>query len=241
MAISKARIHVFFHIAGINHAREICREIAGQVCGSGLYDVADTLNACIVGPPKRFSIDYCFWPRWCIKFNGDIEDYEYPTQRWAWERARQDPHSLILYIHTKSASKADGRRRVGEGWRRIMAYHTIERWRECVEALAEFDTVGSLLTVDPYPHYSGNFFWSRASYMARLPMPAARWPGDRLYAEEWLLSVPGKSKSMFQLAQGFRPTINRDLYREVGRDNWHEATLIHGQALPVRQLVEHVG
>jgi hypothetical protein len=50
-----------------------------------------------------------------------------------------------------------------------MLYFNIIKWRDCLNALIEYDTCGVDLRSEPVLHYSGNFWWSKASNINSLP------------------------------------------------------------------------
>ena len=84
----------------------------------------------------------------------------------------------VMYFHTKGLSKLNqGNIR---DWRHYMEYWNIDRWRDCVALLDDnHDCVGTNWiskpfigidgrTVRNWKHYSGNFWWARASYIRKL-------------------------------------------------------------------------
>jgi hypothetical protein len=50
-----------------------------------------------------------------------------------------------------------------------MEYFAIDHWRDCVKALQDHDACGVNWRTTPSPHFSGNFWWAKASYVANLP------------------------------------------------------------------------
>lgn len=93
----------------------------------------------------------------------------------------QTEEHYVMYWHTKGVTH---RSNLGvRDWRLYLEYWNIDRWRDCVEELDnEFDTVGTnwidekFLGADRvirnWKHYSGNFWWARASYIKKLkPLP----------------------------------------------------------------------
>lgn len=101
----------------------------------------------------------------------------------------------VLYAHAKGAfHEVAGR---NAAWRKGMTEKLVGGWRECVDNLGEFQTVGChWITPEEYhdpdhepprfiysPFYGGNFWWARASYLRTLP-PV---PADTRYdAETWI-------------------------------------------------------
>jgi hypothetical protein len=102
----------------------------------------------------------------------------------------------VFYFHAKGITKPDDQFRFV--WRRCMMRATVQRWRECVNALdSGMDMAGPhWLTPEKYPGtahlvrpiWGGNFFWATANYLLSLP-PLIRKtaPGlDRYMAENWV-------------------------------------------------------
>ena len=93
--------------------------------------------------------------------------------------AYENPDYKILYFHMKGTSKET---LVANSWRLMLEYFVIDRWKECVEHLDEYDCVGqtfkplgptiwndgSVTTNDDMGCYSGNFWWANASYIQTL-------------------------------------------------------------------------
>jgi hypothetical protein len=120
---------------------------------------------------------------------------ECTTTKPLWKYAQQHASSknnegLVLYFHSRGVSRDP--ETPGEEWTKTMEYFTIRHWRHVTRTMA--DNL-SLMTAgcEPWPHekrqadfpglvrpnadevwhYSGNFWWARASYVAALPDPAA--------------------------------------------------------------------
>ena len=107
-----------------------------------------------------------------------------------------EPTACVLYLHTK------GVRRHGyaAAWRRYMTYFLIEDWRRAVRVLlaAHADAAGcDLLGSGDARHYSGNFWWARAAYLATRP-PAPTTGDLHLATEQWLLDAEALVLSLHQ-------------------------------------------
>lgn len=125
----------------------------------------------------------------------NFREFEFPTVDRLWEQSKSHPEWNYLYWHTKGASKGP---RGWEAWRRAMQAYTIALWPENLELLKEYTLVGANLhgwRSGP-PHYSGNFWLARGSWLAHLAKPSEwskpghAWtaPGRRHRAEMWLCS-----------------------------------------------------
>ena len=82
----------------------------------------------------------------------------------------------ILYIHTKGASKQGNQNVIS--WRQLMNYFNIEKCKNIFKIFEKtsYNTYGVLLTdVGNFKlHYSGNFWWVKASYLKTIDMNGIR-------------------------------------------------------------------
>lgn len=88
----------------------------------------------------------------------------------AWARGRFHGEAACLYAHTKGAyNPAPG----SAAWRQHMTRQVVTGWRDCVQLLGDgHDAAGPSWMMSPWyaaPFFAGNFWWARASYLARLP------------------------------------------------------------------------
>ena len=101
-----------------------------------------------------------------------------------------DGGTHFLYLHTKGVSYTQQYQQI-EDWRDMMMFHLVQRHRSCFHLLqsGEFDVVGLNYKTHPRRMLSGNFWWSTARHLARLP--ELRYEGCGKYeAELWLLDAP---------------------------------------------------
>tara|TARA_Y100000389_G_scaffold200193_1_gene240086 strand:+ start:2131 stop:4536 length:2406 start_codon:yes stop_codon:yes gene_type:complete len=105
--------------------------------------------------------------------------------------------SNILYLHNRGGSRKNNS--ASEDWTKMMEFFLIEKWKKSINMLGKYFTCGC----EMYPiqnrhsqneyvyHYSGNFWWSRCSYIKILPYPTFE---DRFnQSENWILQFAGKS------------------------------------------------
>lgn len=213
-------IRVYFHVAGMNHYREIVAELAGMIDASGLYDHATELRAMTVGSAD---VSHLFGDKWGVEVGSLVlDDFEFPTLQELHRTALEFPHDHYLYIHTKGASQPGRRRKHRETWRRYMAYFVISRWQECVSLLANYNAVGTdwLDSAKWHTrHFAGNFWWARGDYLATLPIPqkslGENQKGVRYGAELWIGLGDIKYKSLHSIGSKYlhRPHVFPEAYR----------------------------
>lgn len=79
---------------------------------------------------------------------------------------RNNTNSKVLYFHAKGSYSISG---VNENLRSVLNKFTLHT--SCIDALEKYDTCGWRLSPVPFPHYSGNFWWARCSYINSLIPP----------------------------------------------------------------------
>jgi hypothetical protein len=92
------------------------------------------------------------------------------TLWWVRDYAKDNPDDYILFFHTKGITHFT---QATEDWRKYMEYFVIEGWKDCIIKLDEgYDACGVLWNKDTplgyYPHFSGAFYWVKASYINTL-------------------------------------------------------------------------
>ena len=207
-------IHIFIHICAIENWESILDELINIIKKSGLYKKIDKIHLGILGNIEKeiinskidvyeneneknlFNILY---------INHNIHSYEIPTINEI-KLFCQDKTSeiYILYLHTKGVRRA-GNDDVTKSWINMMSYFLIENYEYCIKNLIKYDTIGnnivndfctndksSFVNNDHTLHYSGNFWWSKKSYINNLPF--LNNDDNRYKAENWILSKYPQTK-----------------------------------------------
>lgn len=100
--------------------------------------------------------------------------YESDTLRRIWVDSQKEDF-YALYMHGKGVTAFN--RFIPSDitsfrnyyyWRKYLEWSTIERWKDCIEALETHDLVGCNYNDHPFKHFSGNFWWARSSYIRTL-------------------------------------------------------------------------
>ena len=92
----------------------------------------------------------------------------------------------ILYLQTKGISYDRNLDTVND-WIDLMLYWNVEKHDNCLEILntTNIDTIGCNISTKPLPHYSGNFWWAKASWVNKLEKITKQ---EKALAEWWLMS-----------------------------------------------------
>lgn len=167
------RIAIFYHIAIMGVWQDVDDEITTFLHRSGLLANADVL----VRNEVR-----------------DTDLYEFPTLEMLHTFSINNPDYYCLYLHTKGVSRPST---AVDDWRRCMLFFLVEHWEENVKALRNgYDACGVNLLKKPTPHFQGNYFWAKASYISTLGnvrgmvLPRFKAWGERHKCEMWPLSNP---------------------------------------------------
>ena len=120
-----------------------------------------------------------------IEYSNDVNLFEMPTLNMMHSFCIRNPESKILYLHTKGVSYHVVSQTIVD-WRNMMLYFLIDNY--CKNLLEKYDIVGCNYLGYPHrPHFSGNFWWTKASYVNKLsPIPIKT--AVKHDAEWWIFS-----------------------------------------------------
>lgn len=189
---------IFIHIATINNYKFIVDDFMNKIETSGLINEVSEINLCISGleniSTNYFNINNF---KYKISYNGSLDQFEFPTLNKLKDYCKNNINDYVLYIHTKGISDPDNL--CISDWRNYMTYFLIEKYKECFLTLENFETCGVDYHLEPSPHYSGNFWWAKASHINNLSefidMPTIL--TERHKAEFWVASKSNQHKSLW--------------------------------------------
>jgi hypothetical protein len=205
------KIHIFIHITLIEGWLTIFNDQISKIKECGLYDKVEKIHLGILGNLKIFIESTVFNdPKFNILYiDSKVELYEIHTINHIKNICNKienvDNNDLyILYIHTKGVRNA-GNKDVTKSWRSMMEYFLIEKHNECLNYLEYYDCIGnnlvnlfcndksnSYVNENHSYHYSGNFWWSKKSYIDKLDYLPLDMSNEsiksRYKAENWICS-----------------------------------------------------
>jgi hypothetical protein len=153
-----------------------------------IMKAAAVLHTLSISPNHKKFLDYQLgrWNKSPLKdtplFITDDTDrtFERAGIRKVWELAQDGKYDFIGYWHLKGVTKASNRALLD--WRDYMMYFFLQG-PGCIIGTG-FDSCGVNFHKNPWPHYSGNFWWARREHILTRPEPLPR--EDRFYWESWL-------------------------------------------------------
>ena len=181
-------LHVFWHVAMLKGWMDIADEQLSVMANSGLHEChagvlgsgsdMEALICLSEAAGVDLSIDY---------YSDNFQEYEVPTLTALWKNAAANPEDASLYFHMKGVSfpESDSRR----DRRHRMQNALIAGWRESIDAMSGFDSIGlewqALACQSVYP---GNFWIASNRWLSQLDAPIK---GNREACEFWISSKPG--------------------------------------------------
>lgn len=187
--------YIYIHICCINNWKEVVSELLFKIRNSGLYDKIKEIKCVILGDYDNSIND----PKVKIIFlSEDVSLGEKYTINLMYNDCIMTTEEFnILYIHTKGVMHLNNNFESNvRDWREYMCYFNMYHFDFCLKELKDCDAVGVNLQVSSdYPlHYSGNFWWSKASHIRNL-----KFINDNYYnsPEFWVTSINGKYQSLW--------------------------------------------
>jgi len=209
-------IHIFIHICTIENWKEIFIELIDKIKKSGLYNIISKIHLGILGKINILDDEIFKDDKFNILYiDQKIDLYENHTINHIKSFCDKsiDKEIYILYIHTKGVRRA-GNENVIKSWRNMMEYFLIENYNNCLKYLSYYNTLGNNVVnshiyeknevsiCDKHTlHYSGNFWWSKKSYINSLSYINLDFNKDsyksRFKSENWILSKYDNKSNKF--------------------------------------------
>ena len=179
-----------------SYSHRILEDILTKVQSSGLIRELDSVLVFNYGFSLSVELQNRYSDIVFMNVHHDTSNFEIPTLRIIhqlskhWMQGNDDDNHYdthILYLHTKGVSYKEIYPQI-EDWRNMMLYFLVERYQSCYHLLAsgEIDCIGNNFKSFPRKLFSGNYWWSKASYLSQLPELIYGKDG-KYEAESWIL------------------------------------------------------
>ena len=179
-------INGFMHVYAVNNWEEIVTRQLKRIRGSPLGAWVEKIFIGINGPQEALRLRILRHPKIEILYCIDKPDiYEALTLSFLRNSCIEGMSDQVFYMHTKGVSRTHPHESVCQGeWRELMEYYIVDRWKDCLKELREYDVAGvnwhlgqgymgaSSKTAEGTivtPHFSGNFWWANSTYVLSLP------------------------------------------------------------------------
>ena len=212
------KIAIFYHIAQMGMSAFIYQQQLHRLYTSGLIGAADYIHFGVNGDNELFNV-----PDKVVVVQNKNWKEETETLISLRDFCNRNPDYKVLYFHTKGVSKGT---LTVNAWRLMMEYFVIDKWRECVEKLNEYDCVGSNLSpvgetlwsngsitkpVEGSYNFTGTFWWANAKHIQTLNDDLL-YSDYRIDRELWIGSNPNSNPGT--LYQPEECNLYMDLYSE---------------------------
>lgn len=145
---------------------EVFSQLLSDIKKSGLYEKVEKIR-CVVLTMNSIPDELFQDPKIeLVSVHRNLSLYELATLHPLYDHARVEDF-YVLYLHTKGVRHNNTNPCVND-WVKYLSYFNIEQHETCIKCLENNDTVGVNLQNDPCIHYSGNFWWSKASHLRTL-------------------------------------------------------------------------
>jgi hypothetical protein len=184
-------IRIYYHICAMSHAVAVVEEHMSAILYSGLYgskelegiycyitafdptSLAYVKNLLALYGSKVHVVETSLDPRRYERFTLE-KMVANEKARGASSDGSGGSDDWVLYIHTKGVSQTEPEKITNVMyWTRGLNYGVIGSWRECLECESSenesgIDLIGAYYADTPAPHFPGNFWWAKSSYIRRL-------------------------------------------------------------------------
>ena len=183
-------IYIFWHIfiddKGLSRAEHIINRQFDKIKKSGLLDRCNAIYigyASTIDFPLKHIITHPKVKIIAHKVSGNEGVTTTCLKQFC---DNKHTENLILYIHNRGMSHDEDS--PSEDWTLMMEYFVVENWRTSIHVLKDKYTCGcEMWCFESTFHYSGNFWWSRSSYIKLLPFPSFH--NRHTEAELWVLML----------------------------------------------------
>lgn len=199
------KIAIFYHTFQNEISAFIYQQQINRLYVSGLLNAADYMHIGVNGDSQMFHVP----SKAKVVYNSNWKE-ETETLVALKDFAHENPDYKILYFHTKGSSKGT---LIANAWRLMMEYFVIDKWKECIYYLDQYDCVGSNLNavgetlwndgtttkpVEGTYNFTGNFWWSNGKHIQTLDHKFLS-SNYRIHRELWIGSNPNSNpKSIHQ-------------------------------------------
>lgn len=220
------KIKIFMHLNDLPGAHELMSEQLSRLSEHELLETAETVFMCTNGNELNFYDAQNVMSEYrnvrFIHTSNRTDLWEFPTLDLVKRNCEAaDEEYNIFYFHLKGLSRL-GDNRVTD-WRRFMEYWMIDHWRDCVDKLESgYDLVGTNIIEQPWLHSSGNFWWSKSSYIKTLEALVS--------PENYSWGTPSKLTGAVLDGGNFR--YDHEAWIGSGNPTWYEIASTPGKHTP---------
>ena len=165
------KIYIYFHICCINNWVDIVSNLLFKIKNSGLYKIITEIRCVILGDYLSYKELFDDNKIKVIYSSLNINEYENITLNTLLQNSKDSLDDFyVLYIHSKGIKHYNLKTELNVySWVEYLSYFNIYMYKKCINLLSKYNTIGVNLSLHKnILHYSGNFWWSKSSYIKTL-------------------------------------------------------------------------
>lgn len=165
---TRSFVLVFYHLACMGNWIQVFQEQMLALSKNGFKKIKLT----VLGSNEDLELvnNICVYFKMEVEIvfqTSDLQVYETPSIKAIQEYARKN-EGYVLYLHSKGVSNPADRNKAK--WRRLMMHELIEKWKDFILSLRNYDVIGvNWCDMPPISHFSGNFWYASTQYLRKLP------------------------------------------------------------------------
>jgi hypothetical protein len=172
------KIRIIYHVVAKLSWQEVTNKCIEKMKLAGLWDSANEIHMMCHYDPALFdnfikTLETDNRIKWHLFSNSIHMRGESYTNHKLKQICDQDQEEwLVLRLHNKSSNYENHPdRELAYMWRDLIEYWNINRWQLLVSKLEEgYDVASNQWLELPWPHFSGNVWWAKSSYIKQLPL-----------------------------------------------------------------------
>jgi hypothetical protein len=184
---NKPKKYCFIHSCNIKEiGTDILIDIVSNLVNSGLIQHLEKIFIVNIGESleeNMFSQEKIV----IINYSDNRYLFEMPTINLIRTFCENNDNCEILYLHTKGIFHYNTPiNQCIADWKNMMMYFLVDKYTNCFDLLQNYDAIGCNYSLEPFKHFSGNFWWANSNYIKKLFFLPENC--DRHEAEYWILS-----------------------------------------------------
>ena len=173
------KIRIAYHIVAQSSWEEITTNCINKMKASGLWAAADEIHMLCHYTPTMFDAFRAqpqhadrriIWHLFTDSILSRGESFSNAKLKLICDADQEE--WAVLRLHNKSSNYVNHPEQgIAYKWRDLIEYWNIERWQLLYSKLEQgYDAAGNHWMTVPWPHFSGNVWWARSSYIRQLPL-----------------------------------------------------------------------
>lgn len=210
-------IFVYFHVSALGNWMDVVRAQLTRFSKDSFYDLISQIRIGFLGDTLAISkLRELIKPFTKAVIHVTGENIKM-AERLTLTALREDSQSsefFALYLHSKGVTRFNDKIYPNiVDWVEAMCFFLVSQHQSCLRYLnsdAGVSALGLNCYTEPFPHFSGNFWWAKSSYVRTL---STEFPPEYVAPEFWILSGNCSALNLAHIPQAtYRVRCPPELY-----------------------------